>query len=332
VIPDIAHFIWFGDELPWACYLSIESALAFGGFSRAILHHEAALRGTPIFSRLEGVPGLELREIEVEAILGPVEAETAPGLLNVYRQLSEPAGKANVLRAALLFAEGGVYLDLDTITVRDLGALRTAARAFCGVEHIVYPGAVRQSKNPFPKAVALLRRQVRDALRRSESGWRTFRRVQHLYVEAANNAVLGSEPDNAFVERLLRGMVTLPQSRRKVRYALGTHLLQSTLADVPESVCVMPPGAFYPLGPEISEHWFRLRSNLPRMSEVVLPETLVVHWYASVRTKRLLPVIDEAYVRRHENDQLFSRLACAVLDRRVAPLIGDEFPASANVP
>jgi hypothetical protein len=119
-------------------------------------------------------------------------------------------------------------------------------------------------------------------------------------------------------------MVALPEPRQTVRFALGTHLLQATVAEAPEAdLRVMPPGTFYPLGPEISEHWFRMRSSLPRMSEVILPETLVVHWYASVRTKHLLPVIDEAYVRRHEHEQLFSRLACAVLDREVTRLIGD---------
>ena len=39
------------------------------------------------------------------------------------------------------------------------------------------------------------------------------------------------------------------------------------------------------------------------------PSTRVVHWYASVKTKHLVPRIDEAYVEEHASTQLFSALA-----------------------
>jgi hypothetical protein len=47
---------------------------------------------------------------------------------------------------------------------------------------------------------------------------------------------------------------------------------------------VHPPDVFYPLGPEIAEHWVRpARGELAR--ELVRPETRVVHWYASTRAR-----------------------------------------------
>jgi hypothetical protein len=71
---------------------------------------------------------------------------------------------------------------------------------------------------------------------------------------------------------------------------------------------VHPPRVFYPLGPEISEHWFRKVSSAD-LNDVLWPETLLVHWYASVRTKHILPLIDPAYVRQNAKTQLFSALA-----------------------
>ena len=96
---------------------------------------------------------------------------------------------------------------------------------------------------------------------------------------------------------------------------MGTHLLQRVLGSAdPTWVRVLPPAVFYPLGPEISEHWFRMRERLPDLEQVILPETLVVHWYASVRTEQIVPSIDRAYVERHRREQLFSALAARVLD------------------
>jgi hypothetical protein len=109
-------------------------------------------------------------------------------------------------------------------------------------------------------------------------------------------------------------MAKVPRSRQLVRYELGTTLLQATLADYRGGdVAVHDPEVFYPLGPEISEHWFRLTED-PRPSEIVGPTTRVVHWYASVRTRRVVRDADPDYVRRHAPHQLFSALVLPWLD------------------
>jgi hypothetical protein len=71
---------------------------------------------------------------------------------------------------------------------------------------------------------------------------------------------------------------------------------------------VHPPPVFYPLGPEISRHWFDVRAAAP-LARVLSPETHVVHWYGSVRTRLLTSRIDPDYVRAHAGRQLFSELA-----------------------
>ncbi len=311
MIPPVAHFIWFGKQLPWVHALSIRSAALRGGFEQVILHHADDLSHAPVWPELLALPGFIARPLDAPALLEP------HGLASVYAELDAPAARANVLRAAILANEGGVYLDLDTLTVASLAPLRERWGAFVGEERVVWPAIVRRSRRPLVHAAGLARAGVRELCRVAPDGWRLFRTIEHHYPHAANNAVLGSTSGHAFVRRLVDGMLTLPQSRRRVRFALGTHLLQDTLAQRRESdLCVLPPPVFYPLGPEISHHWFRMRRTLPKLESVSGRDTLVVHWYASVRTQELVPHIDADYVRTHADRQLFSALALPLLDER----------------
>jgi len=109
-------------------------------------------------------------------------------------------------------------------------------------------------------------------------------------------------------------MQTLPKAERRVRYALGVHLLQRAVLEWSgPGVHVEPPETFYPLGPEISEHWFRAQ-GVSDLSEIVTPRTLLVHLYASVRVEEKMARVDPAWVRAHQGSELFSALAARVLD------------------
>jgi hypothetical protein len=76
---------------------------------------------------------------------------------------------------------------------------------------------------------------------------------------------------------------------------------------------VLPPAAFFPLGPEISEHYFRIRERVAP-DQVLGSDTLVAHWYASVRTERHVVRLDPSFIRAHAKKQLYSALALPVLD------------------
>jgi hypothetical protein len=313
MIPDVAHFVWLGPDFPWVSSLAIRSALQLGRFSKAVLHHEAVLEGSPVFSELSRLEGLELRRLDVDALLAPIRGETI-SLLEVYRELDKPAARANVLRAAILLNEGGVYLDADTLTVRDFRPLLSSVGAFVGQEHIALPFTVRSTKNPFVLGLALTRRTARDFFRRLPNGWRGFRKLERLYPAAVNNAVLGASAGHPFLKRLTRAMLELDPSQRSRRFSLGTHLLQRVVArEVEPDMRVLDARYFYPLGPEISEHWFRHYDRPAPVDEVLFPETLVVHWYASVRTAHVVPLIDADYIASHANHQLFSSLVKSTL-------------------
>ena len=305
-IPAIAHFIWFGREFLWVHLLAIRSAVLRGGFDRVVLHHADPLDGSPWWGELQDLPRFEARRLEPEGLLA--RAGGGP-LVDVFRDLEELAGKANLVRAALLLLDGGTYLDADTVTLRSFQPLLQPGGAFCGAEHIIRPHAIRSNPTLSNRASSLLRRVARSTLRETPGGWRLFRRIERFYPAAVNNAVLGCSPGHRLIRDLIERMQAVPKERRRVRYGLGTHLLQQAVAGYPHTdLRVLPPPVFYPLGPEISIQWFREAGSAP-LAEVILPETLLVHWYASVRTKSILPAINPAYVRDHTRTQLFSALA-----------------------
>jgi Glycosyltransferase sugar-binding region containing DXD motif len=304
VIPSLAHFIWLGRRLPWLNALSPKTCALHGGFDRILVHHSDEIDPADL-QELRGVPRLELERLAPEGLL---ESTAGPKAVDLYRALERPAAKANVLRIGLLSSRGGVYLDMDTLTIASLAPLRTEGGVFFGVEHLAYPGSVYRSRSPGPWLGAFARAAVRDVLRRMPEGYRAFRAIAKLYPSAANNAVIGAAPGHPFLETMTHRMLAMTPAERRVRYALGTSLLQAVAAESwGADVVVHPPAVFYPLGPVISEHWFRERASA-KLEDVLEERTRVVHWYASVRTERHVERMDRAWIERHADHQLISAL------------------------
>ena len=313
MVPATAHFIWFGESLPFLYRVAVRSAALRGGFSRVVLHCEERLVGTDGWDYLSNTPGFSHRCVD-ETVFTELGGTLGPDLAHLFQSLSAPAAKANMVRAAILMKEGGVYLDTDTITIGDLTELRKAAGFFCGEERIVFPGDTtsRKGLRGLARAGALL--GLRDFYRRLPNGWRGFRAHEHHFALAANNAVMGAEPGHPFVLGLLEAMVAMPPERQQIRFALGTHLLQAMLDRSQEDdVLRCDAGVFYPIAPEISQHWFR-KGSAAELGEMLLPETKVVHWYASVRTKEIVPGLRPQDVWRDRNVSAILRLASEFVD------------------
>jgi hypothetical protein len=108
-------------------------------------------------------------------------------------------------------------------------------------------------------------------------------------------------------------MSLLAPDRLLEAYALGPDLLQSLIdSDRWSDLIVHDPEVFYPLPPEISEHWFRIRDTV-RLDRVLLPKTRVVHWYASVRTRTRVALVSPSYVREHRERQFYSALVSSCI-------------------
>jgi hypothetical protein len=88
--------------------------------------------------------------------------------------------------------------------------------------------------------------------------------------------------------------------------------LDQTAGDPDCSVARLSPTHFYPLGPVISQHYFRDYPDAAQVSsEIVSADTYVIHWYASVSD---LQGIDANYIRAHRATSVFAALCAPVLD------------------
>jgi hypothetical protein len=313
-IPARVHFCWIGTRLPWAYVFAILSAAERSGLPEVILHHTDTLEDSAELRAITGAVGVTLRRIDPIDCLRQAGNELGIGdqLAAIYGRLDSPTMRTDILRAAILFQQGGIYLDLDTVTVSSLLPLLDAAQ-FVGCEYIVWPHSVRISRSPVRWARSLALDLLRKAMRRMTDGWENFRRVERFYYRGINNAVMGAEPSSPLFARYLRAMPTVTPERLQQPYALGPDLLQEVVdSDRQDDLIVHDPRVFYPLPPEISEHWFRAGGNI-RLEAVLSAETRVVHWYASVRTKSRVALITPAYVAEHRKHQLYSALICSCI-------------------
>jgi Glycosyltransferase sugar-binding region containing DXD motif len=313
-IPARVHFCWIGARLPWAYVFAILSAAERSGLPEIILHHTDVLDDRAELSALKATAGVTLHRIDPIACLTETGDTLGVGnrLAALYGGIASPVMRTDILRAAILFQQGGIYLDLDTVTVASLLPLLDAAQ-FVGCEYIVWPHLVRKSRSPLRWARSLTLDLLRKAMRRRTDGWKGFRQVERFYYRGLNNAVMGAEPNSPLFARYLRAMLTVTPERLLEAYALGPDLLQDVVGeDRPDDLVIHDPAVFYPLPPEISEHWFRSSENV-QLDAVLSTETRVVHWYASVRTKSRVAQIDPAYIAEHRKYQLYSALVWSCL-------------------
>jgi hypothetical protein len=312
-IPARVHFCWIGPKLSWAYAFALLSAAAQAGMDEVVLHHTDELEEGAVLTALRAAKGLRLVRIDGRDLLVEVGARLglSDALAAIYADLVSPSQRSDVLRAAILYLQGGIYLDLDTITVASLRPLLEGPQ-FIGTEYIVWPHWVRSSRSWAVWAKHLALDVLRSFLRLCPAGWRGFRHVEAWYFKGVNGAVLGGPAGAPLFAASLTAMVTLPPGRRSQPYALGPDLLQSLAGQFSSAELVIhEPAVFYPLAPEISTHWFR--AGPANLDLALRPQTLVVHWYASVRSKSFVALIDPDYVRAHRHTQLYSALVCRVL-------------------
>ena len=307
-IPAQLHFCWIGRTLPWAYVFGILSAADRSDLSPVVLHHTDELADTAEIRALARAGRVVLSPVSPDILLAEVGRilDLGDDLAALYRRLGNAIARSDLLRAAILYREGGIYLDLDTVTVATLRPLLDATH-FVGTERVVWPGAVRRSRSPLVWARHLGLDLLRKLLRRLAFGWAVFRRLERWFPSAVNNAAMGAERRSPFVGEYLRAMLAVPAIEIDRPYAFGPDLLQAIVARRrPPDLVLHHPHVFSPLGPEVSEHWFRNRRG-PAVT--LLPAaTRVVHWYASVHTAPRIREITPDSVRRRRDTEAYSRL------------------------
>ena len=146
-IPARAHFCWIGPRLPWAYAFAILSAAERSELPDIVLHHTDPLEEGPELNALRQAHGVRLSLIDPLLLLAETGAALGVGeaLADLYEGQDSPVKRADILRAAILYREGGIYLDLDTVTTASLRPL-LGSKQFVGSEFIVWPHAVRRSR------------------------------------------------------------------------------------------------------------------------------------------------------------------------------------------
>jgi glycosyltransferase involved in cell wall biosynthesis len=218
------------------------------------------------------------------------------------------------LRYALLYLNGGVYLDFDTVVTRSLSDL-AGHQCFIGEENVWVGDEDRVAgkwwvclypKNLFWLASWLLRRadsawfsgklQIARALEKTDAIWSK---------KQPNNAVMGAVAQSPFVRELLLECLDTDFT---VRYATGPTLVSHVAANFPHLVSTLPVNYFYSVAPGESFRFFSDRTlELPS-------EAYLIH-YAASNHKKLIPTIDATCSWLRSTDTVMAGLIADVENR-----------------
>lgn len=320
-VPALVHFLWTGPGFGLCHRLAIESALLTNPELAVTLHliEEAPrdLSANPHLGALGAHPRLTLRQRTPQEILASCDGAHAPSLLATFQRIPPRAASAqsNLLRYAILHQEGGIYLDLDILVVRDLAPLRQAPCSL-GAELVWRADEARVAGQLAPWMIAPTAAFAAAlALRRAELALHTGAAPSlHRWLEARwshaqpNNAVIAAAPRAPFVTALLE---RAPLVDATVRFRLGPTLVAEVARLAPHTVRVLPPDVLYFVPPSQSFRFFRDPA-------LALPDSaLLIHYVSSNHRRELTAIARDGLAAVPPS--LFRKLASAVAAGR-APL------------
>jgi len=328
MIPNQAHFIWIGSNFPWLYYLSIYSAAKNGGFDRIFVHHKYLGPDEKWFNKLDELPGVILQELDFDEVFS--SENQLLFRLGKQRSLIErnPLIQSNVLRYALLYLYGGVYLDLDIVILRPLGELLLQAKrtSFLGREKILFPGYIRHPTNfrdRLGRIRSLLLVKLRNICEVIPHGYALYNKLG-AYVPTVNNAVFGSERSGSFVIGVIEKLNQYGAVEMNTPLKAGPLLLQEAVADpnMVASVEILQPDCFYPSAPGLIKHLFRPYKRVDIDKFCDLSASYAIHWYSSSSTfrasKMSMQDIDCEYLKANRNNLLFGDMLQKYVDGALA--------------
>lgn len=313
MIPPIAHFIWLGNKLPDLAWLAVRMAVANGGFARIEVWTDNELLAAD--RRVQALTArypVSIRPLTDCSDLPDARA-LGPRLLNVVGSLKSPAAKADVWRLRIVWQFGGIYLDSDALVLRSFEQLRHH-RTFVGLEHVCLPAALYATRNPlrWGRAAGLL--VLRHSLTVGSGAAARFSKVAGLFDLACNNAVFGAEPHSATVTELLQRAAALPDLQAQALYELGPRLWEAATANQTSAACaVLPPEAFYPLGPEVCADYVAADAA-GTLGQAPAGAPFAAHLYDSVLSRRLGHAITGNWLHAHRTTTLLGRMVDPFLD------------------
>jgi hypothetical protein len=244
-IPNQFHFVWDDNFLPYSAYLAIRSVAMHGKPERILLFKTPDLDDVPNFKRLRReVECLEPVNIDLPGWLEQANLPCTPQLLEAYRFLKERkyhGSVSDLLRTLNLYLRGGIYLDTDTLTLRDMAPLRTHG-GFLAEEHILVSSKVWKQNSRWRYFRTGPLTLIRDICAHFSYGVRVFQAIAPLYVRVVHNAVMGFRPGHPLMRDALLGIAERYLDRPKRYPLLGPDTLQDLIAErTYEDLAVLPP-------------------------------------------------------------------------------------------
>lgn len=300
--------VWIGTSFPYPCRLAVESILLADPQATVIVVVLDEAPRSKNFDTISRSSRVEVIRTTADEIFRDVPHGAA--LRSMYDEIPPLAhsARSNLLRYALLWHEGGVYVDFDVIVQRPLPDL-AGGSAFVGEERVwrhdnarvagswgpaMIPGTVAWAVSwaAVQADCRLLggRARMSSALAPLGRFWATFQ---------PNNAVIGVPPRSEFIRRVLERALTVDPT---VRFALGPTLVAGIVDDHPETVEVLPPDVLYAVPPGESIRFFEDTTlELP-------PESALIHYVGS-NHRHVLPGVRRGDVRFETRPEPFWRLA-----------------------
>ncbi|VDA99439.1 hypothetical protein S1OALGB6SA_507 [Olavius algarvensis spirochete endosymbiont] len=320
MIPNQAHFIWIGSNFPWLYYLSVYSAVKNGGFDKIFVHHKYLGADEKWFYELGRLPGVVLQELDFDKVFSSDNRLLFH--LGKQRDLIErnPLIQSDILRYAVLYLYGGVYLDLDIVVLRSLKELllRTSKTAFLGREKILFPEYILHPtsiRDRLKKVRSLLLVKLRNICEKIPHGYALYNRLG-AYVPTVNGAVFGSEKSGSFVTGVIEKLNHYGAMEMNIPLKPGPFSLQEAVAnpDMADSVDILQPDYFYPSAPGLTKHLFRRYKRVDIDKFCDLSISYAIHWYSSSSTFRTSSIQDIDCEYFKDNNVLFGSMLQKYVD------------------
>jgi hypothetical protein len=256
-------YVWSGADFPFVNLLSVSLTLKHHPEAQVDIYVVGDRPLTAWFAVLEQIPHVSIRYISGNDVI-----EMLPSHLQVvartFNNLSPTAhsARSNILRYAILYLYGGVYLDFDVLLRRSMDSLM-GYEVFAGEELVWADDEARLRGRKLlylaPRNIVwalshavmwcdahIFKGQLRTAslLAPTFGMWSTFQ---------MNNAVMGSSAGAELIEALLMGAV---ESDTNIRYATGPTLIERVFATSPASATPLPSESFYVVPPGQSYRFF----------------------------------------------------------------------------
>ncbi|MCE9622991.1 MAG: hypothetical protein K8R99_11660 [Actinomycetia bacterium] len=314
--------VWSGLSFPYAARLTIDSILLADPTAQVEIH---VLGEHPMSSHFADLTDLadhriSVHDIDLDELFGSLRLISGTDCRAVFNAIPEHAlsARSNILRYALLYRRGGVYVDFDVLVLRPLHDLANGG-AFLGAERVwAYDEARVEGRWKLRMTAGTVGWALSWFAKRLDSKWfggalkltKRLRRLDTLWTrQQPNNAIIGAPAHSPFIIEVLRQCALADPT---VRYALGPTLVSAVARQHPHLVRVLPEATLYPVAPGESYRFFEDRHL--QLSD----ETVAIH-YVNSNHRKLLHELQPDDARLETRSELFWTLARSVAAGNQSP-------------